>query len=278
MKEQSWMMGQSELRGLDNQGKGPLIIGLHGFLDNAASMLPLAPYLSEYQFVAIDWPGHGKSPHRSVDAHYHLLDYIQDLYNLCESQNWQDVILVGHSMGGIIASIFAASFPEHVLGVVSLDACGPLTLPADKSAEQLKAAVTSRLPKPKRDIPVDLEQAITARCKVSDIAPEHARLILERNITTLASGQTIWQSDSKLRTKSTLRLTESQAQNFMENIQCPICFVGADKSFKQVEQVYALRTGWLKNSQLTMFSGGHHIHMEKPCEISEVICSFVDHL
>ena len=278
MKEVSWSNGAMTINGLDNEQNGPLVLCLHGFLDNAVSFEPMAEYLSDFHLIALDFAGHGKSEHRSDGAHYHLLDYIQDLYNLCIEQEWRDFVLVGHSMGGIVASIFTAAFGELVRGLICIDAGGPLTLPASQSTEQLRAAVMSRVPKAKRRIPVDLEAAIAARCKVSDIPEHHARRILQRNIGQDENGQYIWRSDSRLRTKSTLRLTDEQAEDFMRNIDCPTCFVGATKSFKQMEHVYEKRQAWMKSSQLVMLEGGHHIHMERPKDVSKAICSFVEQL
>ena len=47
------------------QGK-PLLIALHGWLDNGASFLPLAPYLADFHLVCVDLPGHGHSDHKRV--------------------------------------------------------------------------------------------------------------------------------------------------------------------------------------------------------------------
>ena len=43
---------------------GKPVLALHGWLDNAASFIPMAPYLAEHNLVAIDMLGHGGSTHR----------------------------------------------------------------------------------------------------------------------------------------------------------------------------------------------------------------------
>ena len=52
----------------------PILVGLHGYLDNAASFDNLAPFLCSqgYSFVSLDLPGHGLSSHRlpSIQHHY----------------------------------------------------------------------------------------------------------------------------------------------------------------------------------------------------------------
>ena len=52
-----------ELAALSNDRNGPRVLALHGWLDNAASFLPLVPHLGDVELVAIDLPGHGHSAH-----------------------------------------------------------------------------------------------------------------------------------------------------------------------------------------------------------------------
>ena len=162
-----------------------------------------------------------------------------------------------------------------------IDACGPLTLPPETSTEQLRASILSRMPKPGRTgspREVDLDAAVAARCKMSDITAEHAATILRRNITIREDGLSGWRSDPRLRTKSSLRLTESQAQNLMEAIECPVWIGGATDSFKELETAYNKRKSWLKNSRFELFSGGHHFHMVNPSAVGNAICRFVEEM
>ena len=58
MIETEFNIGNLNLAALDNQGSGSVVIGLHGYLDNAESLRLLAPYLQTHRFVAIDLAGH----------------------------------------------------------------------------------------------------------------------------------------------------------------------------------------------------------------------------
>jgi len=281
MQACEFSISSGTIRGITNCQQGQVVLALHGFLDNAASMACLAPAMSQYQYIAIDLPGHGLSDHRPPCAHYNQMDYIQDLHELVVSQDWQDIVIVGHSMGGILASIYAAVFPEQVSAIAMIDACGPLTLPPETSTEQLRASILSRLPKPGRTgspREVDLDAAVAARCKMSDITAEHAATILRRNITIREDGLSGWRSDPRLRTKSSLRLTESQAQNLMQAIECPVWIGGATDSFKEMDTTYEKRKSWLKNSRFELFSGGHHFHMVNPSAVGNAICRFVEEM
>ena len=279
MIETEFNIGNLNLAALDNQGSGSVVIGLHGYLDNAESLRLLAPYLQTHRFVAIDLAGHGRSGHRTAGAHYNQADYLQDLYALIESQGWDEVILLGHSLGGILARLFAALFPEKVSAVISIDACGPLTEDEDTTVAQMRDAILSRHAKSRNKLRVvELEDAVKARCKISDIPEAHARSILSRNLTQDAGGHCFWSSDPKLRTKSMLRLTEKQAEALMRAIVCPILFIGASNSFKNLETLFPKRKMWFLNAQYEQFVGGHHIHMENTDDVGVLIRQFVEQL
>ena len=105
---------------LDNgrQGK-PLIVALHGWLDNGASFLPLAPHLAECHLVCVDLPGHGHSDHKPTP--YVFVDWLDDLHQIAQAAGWQRFILIGHSLGALIASAYAGVFPEQIVRLILLE-------------------------------------------------------------------------------------------------------------------------------------------------------------
>ena len=114
---------------------------LHGWLDNADSFLPLSAHLPQLNLVAVDLPGHGLSQHRSADAHYHFLDWIYDVATLIKTQGWQQVDIIGHSMGGMIGSVLAAVMPQMVRRLVLIDSIGLVTGETAKITEQVRTAI-----------------------------------------------------------------------------------------------------------------------------------------
>ena len=89
----------------------PLLIlhGLFGFSDNWQSQ---AKKLSNYYRVfLIDLRNHGRSPW-SDDFSYTIM--ANDIFELCEDLNLNEIILLGHSMGGKVAMNFAQNYSELI--------------------------------------------------------------------------------------------------------------------------------------------------------------------
>lgn len=255
----------------------PMILALHGWLDNAASFNPLSEYLNDYYIVALDLVGHGLSSHRSDGAHYHLIDFPYDLHELVESQGWQSFILMGHSMGGIIATIYASCFPEYVSQLISIESFGPMTKDTQSSPTQLRESILSRL-KAQRSAakhPKSIERTIEARAMVGDINVESAKLLITRNIRE-ENHELFFTTDRRLRTFSSLRMTESQAYAFMRNIQCPTLVITGTKGYQSMRTALNNRLDWVKNLSMVECEGFHHLHMDNPQPVADEIAHFLD--
>ena len=101
----------------------PLLVLLHGWMDCGATYRYVAEYLSEHYFlVAPDWRGFGQSDHAES---YWFPDYYADLEVLLDHYSpHHPVNIVGHSMGGNVALMYAGIQPHRVSKVMSLEALG----------------------------------------------------------------------------------------------------------------------------------------------------------
>lgn len=277
MQEVEYQLNNLTLRGLRFGDKNkPVVLALHGWLDNAASFIPLAAHLNQYQIIAIDMAGHGESEHRSADAHYHLVDWVQDLHELITLNQWQNLILVGHSLGGIISSLYAATFPEQVQKLIVIESFGPLTEPAESSPSQLRKSVESRLAMHQKQAkhPANLRQAVQARKVAGDLSVDAARLLVSRNLVEV-EGMLKWRTDRRLRTISSLRQTDEQAQSFLQTIKCPMLVVLGHEGFEKLKVNVQKRQHWVNNLTIEHCPGGHHLHMDYPFPVAQKIVEFI---
>ncbi len=277
MQEITFDLGHIKLAGLAfGDPSKPVILATHGWLDNAASFIPIAPYLEDYYVVAVDFAGHGLSEQRPIGAHYHILDNIYDLHTLVRLQGWDDVILLGHSMGGILASVYASSFPDVVKAMVMLEAFGPLTKEAASSPEQLRDSVQSRLniAEKVQHHPRSLDSAVQARLMAGEMTQTSAELLMHRNIRITNDGLE-WRTDLRLRTLSPLRLTEGQADAFLAGVKCPSFSILGAQGFEDLKEKQAAKRHLMPQFKSAECEGAHHLHMDNPEEIAREIKSFL---
>lgn len=104
------------------ENNGPTILLLHGFLSQAHIWYSLASkFTPEYRVIALNQRGHGKSGW-STDGAYSIDDHFTDLAQFIERLHLQDLILIGHSMGGRNALFYTACIPDRIAKLVLVDA------------------------------------------------------------------------------------------------------------------------------------------------------------
>ncbi|MFC5708348.1 alpha/beta fold hydrolase [Aeromonas eucrenophila] len=275
MQEQSLQLADGRrIALLDNGQRGkPLLIALHGWLDNGASFLPLAPHLDDFHLICVDLPGHGHSDHKATP--YVFVDWLDDLHQISRAAGWQRFMLLGHSLGALIASAYAGVFPEQVERLIMLEGLGPLSQPDEAVAEQLRRAILNRSRTRERASVGfgSLEEAVAARCKVADISPAAARLICERQLRVL-DGRWHWRSDPRLRDLSPMRMSEGQAQALIRAIECPVLFIRGEQGFPALIQQWQQRAEAFGQIEMAVVEGNHHFHMDNSSKTAVCIENF----
>ena len=101
-------------------GEGTPFIILHGFLGMSDNWKTLGKKFAEmgYQIHLVDQRNHGRSFH-SKSFSYEIM--AQDLLAYCNHHNLDEVVLLGHSMGGKTAMEFATSYPTKVSHLIVAD-------------------------------------------------------------------------------------------------------------------------------------------------------------
>ncbi|MCP4132277.1 MAG: alpha/beta hydrolase [bacterium] len=110
-----------------DSGAGEPILLLHGFNGSKDNWIRFARYLTrEYRVIAIDDPGFEESS-KIPEESYSIKDQVKRINAFCEKLDLDKVHIVGNSMGGAIAGMFAATFPEKVITLGLFDAAGAET-------------------------------------------------------------------------------------------------------------------------------------------------------
>ncbi|MFG6497222.1 alpha/beta hydrolase [Fictibacillus sp. UD] len=100
-----------------------VVVLVHGFLSSTVSFRQLLPYLTKkYKVIALDLPGFGQSE-KSTSFIYKLTNYGQLILDFLDQLHIQDVILIGHSMGGQICMHAAKNSPKRIEKLILLGCC-----------------------------------------------------------------------------------------------------------------------------------------------------------
>lgn len=255
----------------------PRILALHGWMDNAASFAPLAVRLDGFHTLALDFAGHGRSDHRPTSCGAPFTDWVADVVAVTHAVGWDDLALIGHSMGGAVAVMAAAVAPRRIRKLVLVDGFGPLSEPASEVPVRLARALEAeRSLRPSPDQPCrSIEEAVAARRRTGqDLTPEAARLLVERGTEPCDDGVR-FRHDPRLRLPSRIRLTENQVLAFITAIACPVLAIRPDGGWPVPDADLERRLAAFPDLTRVTVAGGHHVHLTHPDRVAQPIREFL---
>jgi len=252
---------------------GLRVLALHGWLDSAASFDLLAPLLTGLRIIAVDLPGHGLSGWRPPGLAYHLVDHIQDVVWVLDALGWQTASVLGHSMGGGIGCLLAGAFPERIERLALLEALAPLTAEPEEAPRRLAEGIRKMSgPLPSRSRTYPTREAMMARLiqACPGMTDDAARTLVLRGTRETPGGYR-WCADPRLRVPSLLRLSRAQVYAFLDRIACPTLIVRASQGFPFDQDEARSQLRHIKDARVIEVTGGHHLHLDSPAQISEAI-------
>jgi len=255
----------------------PPVLILHGFLEQGAAWHPVAERLAAAigrPIVAPDHRGHGRSGHVGPAQHYHFWDYVGDVQAIVDHLGGR-VDLVGHSMGGTMASLFAGSRPEAVRRLVLVEGLGP----PDLEAVQLQLArqfLDSRRTLRPHPVMADVDEAAKRMQRFNrSLDDETARRLAGRLTKAQGEGVT-WGWDARHRARNPYPFQDRLFLGFLEAIEAPTLLVdGAESSYAKatpgprIEAVRAVERRWIQGA-------GHLLHHDRPEALADVIGAFLE--
>lgn len=102
------------------EGSGKPLLILHGFLGMSDNWRTMGTQFATdgFQVHLLDLRNHGRS-FQSDEFSYEVM--VQDVYDYCQANNLEKISIIGHSMGGKIAMLFATTYPEMVDKLIVAD-------------------------------------------------------------------------------------------------------------------------------------------------------------
>lgn len=255
------------------------VLLIHGFADAAGSFDLVAPRLSlaGYRVVAPDLRGFGETSWPPRTGYYHFPDYVADVDALIRALDLRDLLVVGHSMGGTVATLLVGARPRHVRGVALLEGLGPpdadLAHAPDRFGRWLDDLVNPRHAAQK---PIDDEAGVLARLVLQH--PNVERAVLASRVPVLArrldDGRFVWRFDPLHRSSSPTPFVGATYRSFLARINAPALIVGGGPDgYHPPEE--AERIAILPQARHVELDGaGHMMHWTRPAALAETLLDF----
>ena len=243
-------------------GEGqPLLIihGLFGMSDNWQSLAKL--YSDYFEVHLIDQRNHGRSPHADEFSYLYLSN---DLHQYILDNQLNDVIIIGHSLGGKTAMQFAVSYPEFLSKLIIVD-ISPRFYPIhhDKIIEGLKMLDFSIL---------------KSRSQADAVLSEY---IEEGDVRQFLLKSMYWKEKGQLDFRFNLNSISQNIANVGEaldneaNCSIPTLFIKGGNSNYINDDDEDLIFKHFKDAEIqTVDEVGHWLHAEKPQEFFEMTVRF----
>ncbi len=264
------------------QGNAITVLALHGWLDNANSFDRLAPALlarvpqgRHLEIVAVDLPGHGLSDHRT-EGPYHFIDAVADTIAIANALNWERFSLLGHSMGGGIATLIAGTLPERIEKLALVEALGPLSETAANTPKRFAQSIALETKKRsgKKRLYETHKSAAEQLVFATGMQLDSAMILVERGLRRLEGGFS-WRADNRLRLRSRLRLGEEQVEAFVRAIACPVLLMTGSEGYDRERLALAPRAKLIGKLQWEDFVGSHHIHLDRADDLADKLAPFL---
>ncbi|XP_015369569.1 PREDICTED: serine hydrolase-like protein [Diuraphis noxia] len=262
------------------------VLCLHGIQDNCGTFDRLIPLLRRgFYYVCVDTPGHGRSSHYPPGFRITMECYALAVKRVIDYLKWDRFKCIGHSMGGIIASLFTSLYPEHVASLVMIDCAGPEPVHAQETVKWLRTACDGLLtierkaasgspPSYTREQAVDT--LITKR--LSKLTRDSANVLVERSLVDSPGGRHAFCMDQRLKVFYNQMFTPTQYMAVVSSIRCSVLYLRASDNplqkspgNKLVRKIYKLNP----NVRVVKVNGNHDVHLNHPERVADLINTFL---
>ena len=260
----------------------PPVLLLHGWMDCSASWQFVVDAIDgDWRFIAPDWRGFGLSDWAPEHV-YGYQDYVADLDAIVRLLGADDGIrIVGHSMGGNVATLFASVRPDRVAAVVNVEGFGLRAREASEGPTILKQWLDElQSPGDVRIYPDYSDLAARIRKSNPCMSEERSEFVARQWGRDAESGGVVLRADPGHNRvwPQIYRLDEARAH--WARISMPYLWVEADESRNAVRHGISadeltLRRHSVPGASSAMIHGaGHMAHLEQPGQLAKTIETF----
>ena len=258
------------------------VVLLHGWMDVSASFQFLVDAMSPHWDVfAPDWRGYGETDWGQSDC-YWFPDYLGDLDALLERiQPEQPANLVGHSLGGNVATLYAGVRPGRVAKLVNLEGFGMSATQPEQAPSRYARWLQELRDRPRlRGYPDFAALADRLQKNNARLTRERAEF-LARHWGREVDGRVELRGDPAHKIVNPILYRYEEARAIWQQVSAPVLWVDASESeaLKRVgigAEQYAERRAAISNLRhVTISEAGHMLHHDQPEALAARIEEFL---
>jgi pimeloyl-ACP methyl ester carboxylesterase len=259
----------------------PRLFFLHGWMDSSPTFQFLVDALQgAWQVIAPDWRGYGAS--QWLSHPYWFPDYYADLHAILAHYSDEPVCLVGHSMGGNIASIYAGLRPERVSRLVMMDFLG-LPVPTDADGSRPLGHWLDEVFKTPTLRTYPSHEALAQRLMAANprLTPARAGFLSRAVSCTTEDGLVSMACDPWHRVPAPTLYRVEDAMASWQRVTAPVLMLLADEGY--VQQRFASQPDEFQrrlrcfqhHQMLTITDASHNLQHDQPEQVAAALENFL---
>jgi pimeloyl-ACP methyl ester carboxylesterase len=246
----------------DVRGSGnTALVFVHGWCSNRTFWREQLDVLAaDHRVVAIDLPGHGDSGRNR--AEWSIDSFAGDVVTLAESLDLKRIVLIGHSMGGLVSLEAAPRLPERVIGIIGVDTISDVE--SEGQPEMMDRVITA--------FEADFEGTMSAFMPQM-FSPDAASELVQ------------WATENSVKADHVMALTILRGvsavdeKELLSSADVPVRVVYADSGESGDSRAFAETNRKYADFEAVFVPGvGHFLHLEDPDTVNRHICAFLSEL
>lgn len=261
----------------------PKMVLLHGWMDVSASFQFMVDALSrDWDVYAPDWRGYGLTDWGKSDC-YWFPDYLADLDFLLDWIEPQaGANLVGHSLGGNVAALYAGVRPQRVAKLVNLEGFGLATTRPEQAPRRFVRWLDELHRPPRLRSYADFSQ-LAQRLRQGNprLSGERADFLARHWGREAADGTVLLRGDPAHKVVNPVLYRYEEVRACWQQVSAPVLWVDASDSdtlnrLALDESHHAeRRAAFRRLEHVTVRDAGHMLHHDQPEQVARLIEDFL---